>query len=1111
MRSYILTCIAALSLLCSFGCSQAYDDSALWKDIDQMYKDLKELRAQTATMQEQLDALSAIVAQSGSITAISKGADGNYTLSYKDAQNVEHTITIITPENADSEPIIGMKEEGGVWYWTSTVAGKTSFILDTDGAKIAVEGRTPQIGVDNEGYWTVFGVRILDSKGKPVKSEGKAASVIVDVKVEGTLVTFTLADGVTVSAVINEAFNILLDIPVNCTVENTSAPVIINYTMVGATETTVLKVEKFEGINKPVIDSKAQTITVTFPSEFETGSMTLIYYDGVDNVIIKPLSFTAILGAPTGIRNAEDLRNFAISFNRGGNIDKYVLDGEVKLVSDIDMSGVDWSDLSIGGKVIPSTTSTNTAVNYTAESVVFERTFNGAGFTIKNIDWVFNVADGNISHGLFSLLGNEAVVKDLTLSGKITVKGNAPQGATVGAFAGYSEGTVTNCVNNVNIHFEGDCADNIAVNIGGIAGSLNNGSIIECVNNGALTCAALTNTKANTNGSMHQGGIAGFTAGKALIDKCVNNGGISSPTGRCGGLVGAMLAGTLSNSTNKGLVQDDVNGTQPSGSHGNKRLGGLAGGTTGDASIDKCVNEGNVFSQLGCRTGGFAGHNEGPITDCENKGIILSDMIVVGTANHGAGWACGYNKDVTGILNCTMGGKVGDYSVYKNNPGSAPAATYKNAVCHGNFDAVKNGLSDQNDTFYAYTTESTKELAAGLKYTKLIMSNIDSDVHILEIDLSNQKIVFEAAMANEQMPNPNGNDYGNNGPNLREVLSETCLRRTSEGRNILAGVNTGFFDSHFGFPRSFHIEYDEPIFINNPEVRAHLSSTHYPGFAFFKDRSFSFGKRDFKGFVKSGDKEVEYYSVNDTIVALGLTKPSPKDPNTKLIHKPEYDYMRQANVYTSRFKATPFPGLSNTVGSKALFIVGRSNSDFKVNCGYIDGTVTQVLDGREGQPIMVPFVNGRNEWVLQLTGAAAEKMASVKAGDPISIMAEAKFGGETKSMYMYMGAMVQFLKDGQKNYPWAGDRKPGTIVGSNSDNSKVYVITISGSKSTGSGMDYFELYTFLKMLGLNNAIRYDGGGSTSMWLKDGGLVHKSCDSKGDERSCMNYLHIRLLD
>ena len=167
----------AAATVFAYGCSDNFDDSALWKDIDGMYKSLNELKAQVTTMQQQLDALAAVVS-GGAVTSITQDADGHYVLSYKDADNVEHTIDIATMDDANTQPIIGMKADGEIYYWTVTTGGKTSWLLDTDGAKIPVTGRTPEIGVDDQGYWTLFGKRITDASGNPVKAEGKSAGSV---------------------------------------------------------------------------------------------------------------------------------------------------------------------------------------------------------------------------------------------------------------------------------------------------------------------------------------------------------------------------------------------------------------------------------------------------------------------------------------------------------------------------------------------------------------------------------------------------------------------------------------------------------------------------------------------------------------------------------------------------------------------------------------------------------------------------------------------------------------------------------------------------------------------------------------------------------------------
>ena len=84
----------AAATVFAYGCSDNFDDSALWKDIDGMYKSLNELKAQVTTMQQQLDALAAVVS-GGAVTSITQDADGHYVLSYKDADKktrLAHTL-----------------------------------------------------------------------------------------------------------------------------------------------------------------------------------------------------------------------------------------------------------------------------------------------------------------------------------------------------------------------------------------------------------------------------------------------------------------------------------------------------------------------------------------------------------------------------------------------------------------------------------------------------------------------------------------------------------------------------------------------------------------------------------------------------------------------------------------------------------------------------------------------------------------------------------------------------------------------------------------------------------------------------------------------------------
>ena len=106
---------------------------------------------------------------------------------------------------------------------------------------------------------------------------------------------------------------------------------------------------------------------------------------------------------------------------------------------------------------------------------------------------------------------------------------------------------------------------------------------------------------------------------------------MSAPSGRGGGIAGTMNHGTIEFCVNNGTIQDDVDNVFASNSarYNIKRMGGLVGGSGANTYLVNSTNNGNVFSQNGCRTGGFIGHNGGYVQDCTNNGIILSDFLEV--------------------------------------------------------------------------------------------------------------------------------------------------------------------------------------------------------------------------------------------------------------------------------------------------------------------------------------------------------------------------------------------------------------------------------------------------------------------------------------------------
>jgi hypothetical protein len=418
-----------------------------------------------------------------------------------------------------------------------------------------------------------------------------------------------------------------------------------------------------------------------------------------------------------GISTGADLIAFAKAVNSGASTSRWQNEaGEVVLLNDIDLTGMtEWTPIGSG-----------TAKGTPAYDLVspFSGVFNGQGFAIKGIQWAFSVTDAT-SHlyGLFGAM-KDATVKNLVLGAEgdqITITGSNPNVIAIGALVGHAESsTLLGITNNVsvvladkNAEVPGDNPDATLMMLGGVAGTfrapMTVGSKDEPVKNFGTVKTGVISNVANGGTGMNVAGVVAFTVGvkdvEMKLDYCYNYGDVSAPTGRGGGIIGTMGGATaetavtiLSNSDNYGTIQDDIAG-QFGGSkdmYNNKRMGGLVGGTvtnTVGLRIEYCTNYGNVFSQIGCRTGGFVGHNQASVTGCVNKGIILANISYTdGAPQHGPGWACGYSGKHL-VKSCAKGGRVGEWDTYKDDPSAAPEATMDNALIYKNseyFDASAN-------------------------------------------------------------------------------------------------------------------------------------------------------------------------------------------------------------------------------------------------------------------------------------------------------------------------------------------------------------------------------------------------------------------------------------
>ena len=264
----------------------------------------------------------------------------------------------------------------------------------------------------------------------------------------------------------------------------------------------------------------------------------------------------------------------------------------------------------------------------------FEGSFDGKGYKLSN----FKVAGeaGDYGVGLFGSVGEDAVVKNLNISGGIV--GGDGEINYMGVLAGSNKGHIENCT------VDGDVSGYRY--IGGVVGN-NTGIIEDCTFLGTVDgqwfvggiagnmdypgSITLSENKGQVTAVKHVGGIVGSANGNSLgtttVSLCYNAGTVTMTGGAdgsyetmaaAGGIVGYSYLTVVEQCFNKGLVQSD---------NFNPYVGGVVGNNM-DATVADCYNTWTVTGTNGAMVGGVAGINKGEnsvIRNCYNTAKVFSD------------------------------------------------------------------------------------------------------------------------------------------------------------------------------------------------------------------------------------------------------------------------------------------------------------------------------------------------------------------------------------------------------------------------------------------------------------------------------------------------------
>lgn len=141
----VVAAIATTALLASSVVSCSYDDTKIWKEIDQIKQDIVDLRTQ---VENELNALSELVDGMTTITDVSQKSDGSTVVTL--SNNTKITIYPKASEVEIPSDIITVEESDGVLYWAKYDGlGNKSPIL-VNGEKVPVSQGAPKTQVNAE-------------------------------------------------------------------------------------------------------------------------------------------------------------------------------------------------------------------------------------------------------------------------------------------------------------------------------------------------------------------------------------------------------------------------------------------------------------------------------------------------------------------------------------------------------------------------------------------------------------------------------------------------------------------------------------------------------------------------------------------------------------------------------------------------------------------------------------------------------------------------------------------------------------------------------------------------------------------------------------------------
>ncbi len=366
-------------------------------------------------------------------------------------------------------------------------------------------------------------------------------------------------------------------------------------------------------------------------------------------------------------------------------------------------------------------------------------------------------------------------------------------------------------------------------------------------------------------------------------------------------------------------------------------------------------------------------------------------------------------------------------------------------------------------------TNKDMPLSSGVQYKNYTYSTSgNNSINHLAVNLQDSYTALKIGL-----PNP-----------INSLATTTAIanRDSVEGHRVVGAINAGFFEmsssaNNYKMPM-YLLSHNNEIF--NGGVISQSSSNYVSS-------PIAFGiKEDGNAEIESFDFDINVTYINQTYEASGLNRERQGDE--AIIFTPQYyKSSTGSNEYGMEIVVeTAEPITSNYFGQT------------------LTGKVIQVRDYGVKQTTPIP----KNGFVIAVNGSKwINIFKNAKVGEPITVGFD--INKIWKNSQFMLGSGPMLVRDGKRNITMntnssrATAKVPRSAIAISADKKQVHMVAVSGS-----GMSLVQFADYLVKQGFDRAINLDGGGSTTMGIRNYGsnnVVLANTPSAGSQRAVSTIL------